>query len=111
MSGDSNSGGGYRPGPLLIDRDPFPSGWEQSASIDDGHAHLWERCLVVRTNGDGTVYRWDAAVRCADCGCPRCGSSSDPDPCMERRHHDGLHITLHGRFNPVGGYLPQEDKP
>ena len=112
MSGDNHTGGGFSLGPLIIDSDPFPAGWEQNARIDDGHAHQWERCLVVRTDGagvGGVVCRWDAVVRCADCGCPRCGSSSDPDPCMERRHHDGLHITFGGRFEPVGGSLPPEE--
>lgn len=111
MSGESQSGGGFRPGPILLDVTPFATGWEQDSRIDDGHAHAWERCLLIRTDGggvDGVAVRWEPVVRCADCGCPRCGSSSDPDPCMERRHHDGLHITLHGRFEPVGGYLPPE---
>lgn len=107
MSGDSFLGGGFEFGPLVIDGNVFAHGWEQSPALDN-HPHLWERCLVVTIDSDGTVQRWEACVRCRVCRCPRCGSASDPDPCMERRHHDGLHITLHGRFDPVGGYLPPE---
>ena len=32
-------------------------------------------------------------------------------PCMEPRHHRTTHITLHGSFEPVGGYLRDEEKP
>jgi len=106
-SGDSLVGGGYDLGPLVIDGNVFACGWEQSPALDN-HPHMWERVLVVRLNGDGNVATWESVIRCRACKCPRCGSSSDPDPCMERRHHDGLHITLHGRFEPVGGVLPPE---
>jgi hypothetical protein len=29
---------------------------------------------------------------------------------MERRHHRTVHITLHGAFEPVGGYLRDEEE-
>lgn len=99
---------GYDHGPLVFDGSPFAPGWEQSPALDN-HPHLWERCLRVWLDDEGNVLRWEPVVRCRVCRCPRCGSSVDPDPCMERRHHAGLHITLGGRFEPVGGYLPPED--
>ncbi len=98
---------GCQNGPLIFEGPAFPYGWEQSPILDT-HPHLWERCLYVILDSDGSVVRWEPVVRCRLCKCPRCGSSADLDPCMERRHHDGLHITLHGRFEPVGGYLPPE---
>jgi hypothetical protein len=108
--GEAYAGGGFDLGPLNIDGNVFAPGWEQADLTDDGHPHQWERVLVVtlypQDSGPALVQRWEAVIRCRVCRCPRCGSSSDPDPCMERRHHDGLHITLHGRFEPVGGSLP-----
>lgn len=84
--------------PVII---PWPTGWEQDPRIDDGHAHNWE--MVVVTHHPGQT---EAVTRCATCHAPRCGSTFQIDPCMERRHHDGLHIHESGRYAPVGGYLP-----
>lgn len=98
---------GYRPGPMIpAGAKPWPILWEQDPRIDDGHAHEWERCLLV---GDGQRrWRTEWVVRCVTCHAPRCGHSDDPDPCMERRHHDSLHIYLSGRFEPLGGLLLAE---
>lgn len=88
---------------LGVDEDPFGLGWEQRPQIDDGHGHQWARVWVNHS--------WTArepVVRCAVCHCPRCGESTDADPCMERRHHRGMHVTLHGRFWPLGDYLSDE---
>ena len=112
---------GYIEGPTLAnDVDPWPLGWEwewgwnadepdkrrRAVRIDDGHPHEWERCLLL---ADGPRrYRDEHVVRCAVCHVPRCGHSGDEDPCMERRHHKGLHIYLSGRFEPLGGILACE---
>lgn len=96
---------GYRIGPVLApDEAPWPIGWESDPRIDDGHAHDWERVTVHLRHEARNPF----VIRCATCHAPRCGHSLDRDPCMERRHHDGLHITLLGRFEPVGGYLRDE---
>lgn len=60
--------------------------------------------VVVRRVGGAD----EAVVRCRNCTAPRCGHSDDRDPCMERRHHRTTHLTLHGSFEPVGGYLRDE---
>jgi hypothetical protein len=92
---------GYRQGPTLPhDEPPWPLGWEQDAHIDDGHGHEWERCLLLAGPGR---WRQEHVVRCGVCRAPRCGHSEDDDPCMERRHHDGVHIRLSGAFEPLGG--------
>ena len=116
---------GYMVGPTLEPGElPWPIGWEwewgwnpdepdkrrRAVRIDDGHAHDWE--LVTIPPHPVTpmmpMMPTERVVRCATCHVPRCGHSTDRDPCMERRHHNGLHITLHGTFEPVGGYLRDE---
>ena len=109
---------GFTEGPTLRhDEDPWPLGWEwqwgwdqtepdkrrPAVRIDDGHAHEWERCRLL-ADGQRRL-REEFVVRCASCHVPRCGHSNDDDPCMERRHHDSLHIYLSGRFEPLGGLL------
>lgn len=80
---------------------PWPTGWEQT--VDDTCAHHWEVVTVALGWRD-----CENVVRCATCHVPRCGHWSDENPCMERRHHDGLHLFLDGSFNPVGGMLGPE---
>ena len=88
---------GYRATDKVVVR-PWPYGWEQSSKIDDGHPHDWE-LVYVRPSEHMDV---EPVVRCAVCLAPRCGDSDERDPCMSRRHHRDLHITLQGRFYPVG---------
>jgi hypothetical protein len=97
---------GYRVGPVLAaDEPPWPTGWEQDPRIDDGHAHEWETCLLAPGHGR---QRMEEVVRCAVCHAPRCSHSGDENPCMERRHHRGIHTYLDGSYEPVGGYLRPE---
>lgn len=99
---------GYDDGPTLLPQDPpWSIGWEQDPRLDDGHAHHWERCRLI----GGNQYRREDedVVRCRTCHAPRCGSSRDDDPCMERRHHRYMHIHLSGGFRPIGDLLPRED--
>lgn len=93
---------GYWLGPLLdLGESPWPLLWEQQDGLDEC-LHEWERVLVQRPGQPAP----EPVVRCRKaCSAPRCGHSDDRDPCMERRHHGGTHITLHGSFEPVGGYL------
>lgn len=97
----------YAAGPTLQPRErPWPYLWESDPQIDDGHAHEWQRVHLI---GDGKARRHtEDVIRCAVCRAPRCGDSTDFDPCMERRHHDGLHIHLSGMFRPVGDLLAEE---
>jgi len=103
VSGDR----GYTIGPNLAPSEPpWPPQWESDPRIDDGHAHLWG-CVLLE--GDNAARRFtEEVVRCQVCQVPRCGGSTEDDPCMERRHHHGLHIHLSGRFAPLGGYLRDE---
>jgi hypothetical protein len=95
---------GYKIGPTLApDQLPWPIRWEQDPHIDDGHAHDWECCLLEADGLHRT--RMEEVVRCAICLAPRCGHSIDEPPCMERRHHSGIHIYLDGSYEPIGGYL------
>lgn len=91
---------GYTEGPTLHHNEPpWPLLWEQD--VDDTCAHEWERCLLL---ADGPQRgRTEHVVRCAKCHVPRCGHSDDNDPCMERRHHRGVHVYLSGRFELLGG--------
>lgn len=80
---------GYRVGPILKPGEPpWPTRWEDDPTIDDGHAHDWETCLLGAPTDHRRV---EEVVRCAVCSAPRCGSSTDPNPCLDRRHHRGDH--------------------
>lgn len=88
---------GYTVGPTLESgAQPWPIGWEQDPHIDDGHEHRWETLLL-------TGHRVEEVVRCAVCSAPRCGHSTDDDPCMKRRHHFDCHRYLSGRSEHLGG--------
>lgn len=90
---------GYTEGPTLPHNElPWPLAWERR--VDESCAHEWERCLLL---AGPSRYRRERVVRCRRCHVPRCGHSEDADPCMERRHHRGLHIRLSGAFEPLGG--------
>ena len=96
---------GYWIGPTLaVGQDPWPLFWEQIGGLD-ACPHAWERVVVRRAYSPD-----EPVVRCRNCTAPRCGHSDDRDPCMERRHHRTTHLTLHGSFKPVGGYL-KEPRP
>lgn len=96
-----DEGPGWVKGPTLTHSErPWPIMWEQL--IDDSCAHLWERCLLL--HGPERA-RTEFVIRCAKCHVPRCGHSQDDDPCMERRHHSGVHIYLSGWFEPLGGVV------
>lgn len=88
---------GYRVGPVLLKGTPWPSDWEQSDRLDDGHVHDWESVLL-RSGG-----RVEEVIRCATCQAPRCGHSTDLDPCMSRRHHRFCHRLLSGLVEHMGG--------
>lgn len=94
---------GYWLGPMLPPgQDPWPLFWERRPNLDDC-PHEWER-VIVRRKGRPD----EPCVRCRKCSAPRCGDSTERDPCMERRHHRTTHLTLSGSFEPVGGYLREE---
>ena len=97
--GDRRSGG-YRVGPTLAPGErPWPITWEQDQRIDDGHRHVWESVLL----GAADHQRVEEVVRCSICEAPRCGTSTDPDPCMRRRHHRDCHRLLSNRREHIGG--------
>lgn len=96
---------GYWTGPTLPQGEPpWPLFWEQADGLDDC-LHRWERVVVTYAHRDP-----EPCVRCQRCGAPRCGDSDDRDPCMERRHHRTTHLRLSGEFDPVGGYVTDEDQ-
>jgi len=64
---------------------PWDIGWESRDGIDDCD-HAWQVALVTTHDGRGN----EAVIRCARCYVPRCGHSTDRDPCMLRRHHKPL---------------------
>lgn len=105
--GNRTKGGsrGYVVGPILGPEErPFTLGWEHNPQTDNGHDHIWELCLL--TPGRYAV-RVEEVVRCMVCHAPRCGYSTDDDPCMERRHHNCSplnrpHRFLSGRIEKVG---------
>jgi hypothetical protein len=83
---------------------PFPSGWEQWPHLDDD-AHTWE--TVYAEDYPGKFIELD---RCVKCHIPRCERTDDDGTrCTERRHHLTVHIFESGRFEPVGGYLCDEN--
>ena len=97
---------GYRVGPVLsplvvevgkpLLASPFARRWEQDPRVDDGHPHRWETVLL------GPPRRVQEVVRCEICQAPRCGSSTDRDPCMLRRHHRREHVLLFGTGRRTG---------
>lgn len=90
---------GYHVGPTLNPGEsPWPLGWEQDPTIDDGHRHAWETVLLPQWKGRAM----QECVRCSTCHAPRCGHTTDEDPCMKRRHHDGWHLFSSGRTEMVG---------
>lgn len=96
--------GGYIIGPTLAPSEsPFPNGWERSAVVAVCPHTTWE-CVLLKADGRQRV-RIEEVVRCTECHAPRCGHSTDDDPCMLVRHHGGLHLYASGRTEAVGGYL------
>lgn len=84
----------------------WPITWEQDPRRDTC-AHQWE--TVTIESRPGHVEELD---RCSICHTPRCDRFDDYQTrCLERRHHDSLHIFESGTFEPLGGYLPREDDP
>jgi hypothetical protein len=78
---------------------PCPWDWDRNPDIDTC-CHWWRIGMVVWDDG------YDYTVYCERCRAPRCSSAlSDNDPCMERRHHRGVHVYLSGRFLPIGYHL------
>ena len=79
----------------LIVTDPFGD-WTRDPRLNDGHPHRWETVLL------GPPRRVEEVVRCEICHAPRCGSSTDRDPCMLRRHHRREHVLLFGTSRRLG---------
>ena len=90
---------GYRVGRTLSPGErPWSVIWEQDPRIDDGHPHDWETVLLGATDHQ----RVEEVVRCTTCHAPRCGHSTDDDPCIRRRHHRDCHRYLSGRREHLG---------
>lgn len=91
--------GGYIVGPTLGEGEqPFPLCWEQSEDVAACVHPEWESVLVRQWGS-----RLQECIRCVECHAPRCGHSTDDDPCMRVRHHRGNHVYLSGTVEPVGG--------
>lgn len=71
--------------------------------------HSW---IVLRM---GDVYEhWsdpdERHIVCRNCLVPRCGSTTDPNPCMLPRHHPELHLYEDGTIEDATVW-PGRDKP
>lgn len=88
----------------LPDR-PFPTFWEQDPRADTC-PHQWEDIYAESSPGD-----FVEVGRCCHCHTPRCDANGirRGDQCVERRHHATVHIFPSGMFDPVGGYLRDEE--
>lgn len=89
---DTYAAHGYVEGGALDERErPWPIGWETAEvwTLHPLRPHEWERVVVTQPHGVP-----EAVVRCSLCHVPRCGHSTDPDPCMRRRHHREEHLRL-----------------
>lgn len=83
---------GYSVGPTLAAGEaPWPLGWESDPAVVEC-GHEWETVLLA---ADG-LHRalMEEVVRCSECHAPRCGHSTDDDPCDLERHHDGPHFPM-----------------
>lgn len=49
-------------------------------------------------------------VICRSCYVPRCGHTTEPDPCILPRHHRCLHLTASGALEDTSVW-PGSDKP
>lgn len=89
---------GERPWPIAWERDRLWMPCEKAAP-----AHRWER-TVTRATAAGAMDA-EMVVRCSDCHVPRCGASTDADPCMLRRHHEvSPQLPDHGHL-PLSVYV------
>jgi hypothetical protein len=82
---------GYEVGPTLgPEESPWSYLWEQDPKVRECFHTRWETCLLA---ADGLHrVRVEEVVRCVECHAPRCGHTTDEDPCIEVRHHDGPHV-------------------
>lgn len=87
---------GYVIGPTLEATErPWPIDWESNPYRDEfGNEcthDVWELVLLA-ADGRHRV-RVEECVRCQECLAPRCGHSTDEDPCILERHHRFDHMT------------------
>ncbi len=73
--------------------------------VEACHYHPAHRWIVLRV---GDVHPQPHApdelmVICQGCFVPRCGHTTDPDPCMLPRHHEEPHELASGVTEPIGG--------
>ena len=78
--------------------------WVSVDALTPGVADCDHRWVTVRV-GDVVRSCYDPdeqMVFCARCYAPRCGHTSDPNPCMEPRHHRTFHRYANGAREKVG---------
>lgn len=85
----------YEMGPTLAaDEAPWPIMWESKPYRDvlnnECTHDTWE-LVLLEADGLHRVHI-EEAVRCRECHVPRCGHSTDDDPCVLERHHRGEHL-------------------
>lgn len=89
---------------VRLPKRPFPTFWEQDPRAD-ACPHQWESVRAESRPG-----HYVTVGRCAVCHTPRCDTMNDGGQCLERRHHRSVHIWPNGEFEPVGGYLRDEER-
>lgn len=95
---------GCNQGPTLdVDEIPWPSDWESLVSVGRCQHDDWEFVLVrPDTTGRGN----EIVVRCRECRAPRCGHSTDLNPCMLRRHHRSTDAPVGHRHYRLSMMMP-----
>lgn len=86
----------YEIGPTLAaDERPWPITWESQPYRDElGNECTHDTWELVLLAADGRRrVRVEEVVRCRECHSPRCGHSTDEDPCILARHHRAEHQT------------------
>lgn len=74
--------------------------------------HPWHRWTILRV-GDVHEHAYDPDERmviCQGCFVPRCGHSTEDNPCMLPRHHPELHRLADGELEDDSVW-PGSDKP
>lgn len=89
-------------------------GGYDEASVEGCPHHPWHDWWIFRIRDviAGGEERWgdERMVICRSCYVPRCGYTTEPDPCILPRHHRCLHLTASGSVEDALVW-PGSEKP